>query len=103
MKLFENTGINKYAIKMIKEKQPFYGPIYTLNPVELETLKVYIKTHPKTGFIRLSKSFVSTPIFFDKKLDDNLCLYEDYWSFNNLMIKNWYPQSLIREFLDQLG
>ena len=35
--------------------------------MELETLKIYIKTHLKTGFIRPSKSPVSASILFDKK------------------------------------
>ncbi len=51
MELPENTGMNKYAIKLIKRKQPSYKPIYALSPVELEILKTYIKTHLKTRFI----------------------------------------------------
>ena len=43
--------MNKYIIKLIKKKQQPYKPIYTLSLVELETLKVYIKTQLKTGFI----------------------------------------------------
>ena len=51
MKLPENTGINKHTIELQDRKQPPYKPIYSLGPVELETLKTYIKTHLKTGFI----------------------------------------------------
>ncbi len=51
MELLENTNKNEHAIKLIKKKQPPYEPIYALNSVELETLKTYIKTHMKTGFI----------------------------------------------------
>ena len=51
MELLENTGVNEYAIEMVKRKQLFYGPIYALSLMELETLKIYIKTHLKTGFI----------------------------------------------------
>ncbi len=51
MELPKNTSINKYAIKLVEDKQPPYGSIYALNPVKLETLKTYIKTHLKTGFI----------------------------------------------------
>ena len=35
----KNTRINKYIIKLEKSKQPSFGPIYSLRPVELETLK----------------------------------------------------------------
>ena len=52
MELPENTGINEYAIELIDDKQSLYGPIYSLGPVDLETLKAYIETHLKTGFIR---------------------------------------------------
>ncbi len=51
MKLPENTGMNEHAIKLIDDKQSPYKPIYALNPVELETLKTYIETYLKTGFI----------------------------------------------------
>lgn len=70
--------MNKYAIKLIEEKQLFYTPIYTFSSVELENLKAYIKTYLKTRFIKLFKSFAGAPIFFDKKLDVNFCLYMDY-------------------------
>lgn len=53
-------------------------PIYILSLVELETLKIYIKTDRKTGFIQPSESFASTFIFFDKKPDSNFCLYINY-------------------------
>ena len=51
MELLENTCINEYAIELVRSKQPSYGPIYSLSQVELETLKTYIETHLKTGFI----------------------------------------------------
>ena len=51
MELSENTGINEYAIELQDGKQLPYGPIYSLGPVELKTLKTYIENHLKTGFI----------------------------------------------------
>ena len=51
MELPKNIGINEQVIEPIKGKQPSYGPIYSLGLVELETLKTYIKTYLKTGFI----------------------------------------------------
>ena len=102
MELLENTGINEHAIGLVKGKQPPYGPIYSLGPVELETLKAYIKTHLKTGFIRPSKFPVGALILFDKKPDGNLCLCVDYQGLNNLTIKNQYLLPLIGESLDRL-
>ena len=51
MELPKNTRMNEHAIELIDKKQSPYGPIYALSPVELETLKAYIETHLKTGFI----------------------------------------------------
>ena len=78
IELTKNTSINKYAIELIKRKQQLYGPIYALSPVKLETLKTYIKTHLKTGFIQSFKSFAGIPILLDKKPDTSFCLYVDY-------------------------
>ena len=84
----ENTGINKHAIKLEEGKQPLFGPIYSLRPVELEILKTYIKTNLANGFLQPFKSPARAPILFDRKLDRSLRLYVDYWSLNNLTIKN---------------
>ena len=65
----ERTELNEHAIDLEDGKQPPYGPIYSLGPVELETLKTYIETHLKTGFIRPSKSPAGAPILFNKKSD----------------------------------
>ena len=86
----EYTEINDHAIKLVDNRQPFYRPIYSLEPVELKTLKTYIETNLANGFIRLSKSPARASIFFDKKPDGNLQLCVDYWGLNNLTIKNRY-------------
>ncbi len=103
MELPENTGLNDHSIELVEGKQPPYGPIYALSPVELKTLKTYIETHLKTGFIRPSKSPASAPILFDKKPDGSLRLCVNYRGLNNLTIKNRYPIPLIGEALDRLG
>ena len=52
----ENIGINKHVIQLKEGKQPLFRPIYSLEPIELETLKTYIKTNLANGFIWPSKS-----------------------------------------------
>ena len=99
----EYTEINIYAIDLEKGKQPPYRPIYSLAPVELETLKTYIKTHLKTGFIQTSQSPTNATILFDKKPDGSFRLCIDYWGFNYLMIKNRYLVLLIGESLNWLS
>ena len=88
--LLECIELNEYIIDLEDNKQPSYGPIYNLDLVELETLKTYIKTYLKVGFIQPFKSLADTPILFDKKLDGSFCLYINYQGLNNLTIKNWY-------------
>ena len=99
----ENTGMNKHAIELEEGKQPPFGPIYSLGPVELETLKTYIKTNLANGFIRPFKSPAGAPILFDRKPDGSLRLCVDYRGLNNITIKNRYPLPLIGESLDRLG
>ena len=76
--LSKHTEINTHTINLEKGKQPPYGPIYSLRPVELETLKTYIKTNLANGFICLSKSPASAPILFEKESDGSLWLCVNY-------------------------
>ena len=99
----EHTELNKHAINLENGKQPPYGPIYSLGPVELKTLKIYIKTHLKIGFIWPFKSLAGAPILFNKKPDGSFRLCVDYSGLNNLTIKNRYPLPLIGESLDRLS
>ena len=78
-------------------------PIYALNLVELETLKTYIKIYLKIGYIQYSISLTNASILFNKNPDNSFCLYINYRDLNNLIIKNWYPLSLIGKFLDWLS
>ena len=98
----EHTGINDHAIKLVDNQQPSYGPIYSLGPVELETLKAYDKTNLANRFIRPSKSPAVALILFDRKSDGSLRLCVNYQGLNNLTIKNWYPLPLIEKSLDRL-
>ena len=99
----KHTKINNYPINLLDDKQPPYGPIYSLGPVELKILKTYIKVNLASGFIRPSKSTASTPILFVRKKDCSLYLCINYWGLNNLTIKNCYLLPLISKSLDCLG
>ena len=99
----ENTRINEHTIKLEENKQPPFRPIYSLGPIELEILKIYIKINLANGFIRPSKSPARAPILFDRKLDKSFYLCVDYWGLNNITIKNQYLLPLIGELLDRLG
>ena len=103
IKLPKHTEINTHTIDLEEGKQPLYGPIYSLELVELETLKTYIETNLANSFIYPSKSPADTPILFDKKPDRSLCLCVNYWDLNKITIKNWYPLPLVDESFDCLG
>ena len=66
-KLPKKIGINDHAIKLVNDQQLPYRLIYSLRPLELETLKAYIKTNLANDFIRLSKSPARHPILFNRK------------------------------------
>ena len=74
----EHTGINKHAIKIENDKQPPYGPIYSLGPIELEILKIYIQINLANGFIQPLKSLTDAPILFICKPNDSFRLCVDY-------------------------
>lgn len=88
IQLRKNFGINEHAIKLIERKPLLYRLIYVFSLIELETLKTYIKSHLKTGFIEPFKSRVNAAIIFDKNPDSNFCLCFDYQDLKNLTIKN---------------
>ena len=88
IKLSKHMKINDHAIELIDNWQPLYGLIYSLRPIKLKILKIYIKFNLANDFIKPYKFFTRTPIFFNKKLDKSLRLCIDYQDFNNLIIKN---------------
>ena len=77
-KLPKHTGINNHAIELVDGQQPPYGPIYSLEPVELETLKAYIETNLANDFIKLCKSPAGAPILFNQKSNGFFLLCVDY-------------------------
>ena len=87
--LHKHIGINDHSIDLVDGyQQPPYGPIYSLEPMELKTLKAYIEANLANRFIKPSKSSNSTHILFDQKSDGSSLLCVDYRGLNNLIIKN---------------
>ena len=64
-KLLKHIEINNHAIELVIGQQLPYGPIYSLRPVELETLKAYIEINLASRFIRLSRLLASFFIHFN--------------------------------------
>ena len=51
IKFLKNSRMSDHAIKLEKDKLPPFESIYSLKPVELETLKTYIKINFVNSFI----------------------------------------------------
>ena len=54
------------------------GRLYSLSPVELETLRAFINENLCFGFIQLTSSSHAAPVLFVKKKDGSLRLCVDY-------------------------
>lgn len=62
-----NYNNNNYAIKLERYNQLFYGKIYSLRPIKLETFKAYIETNLANNFVWLFKSLSNAIIWFNQK------------------------------------
>ena len=69
---------------------------------ELEELKKQIKELQEKGFIRPSSSPWGAPVIFVDKKDGTQRMCVDYWSLNEVTIKNKYPLHRINDLFDQL-
>lgn len=87
-KLLKYTGINNYAIKLVDSQQLPYKLIYSVEPIKLKSFKAYIKQNLVNRFIKPSKSFTDSSIFFDQKSDGFLWLCVNLKGLNNFIIKN---------------
>lgn len=65
VKLPKYPEINNHTIDLFDGSKQPNKPIYNLEPVELQTLKIYIETNLANSFITPPKFSVDTPIFFD--------------------------------------
>src|SRR5258707_2281407 len=78
----------------------FHGPVYSLSPPELSTLREFLEENIKNGFIHPSKSPWGSPVLFVKKKDGSLHLCMDFHTLNRVMEKDHYPLPLIPDLLN---
>ncbi|KAG6327492.1 hypothetical protein ID866_11597 [Astraeus odoratus] len=79
---------------------PPLGTIYSLSPVELKALQMFIDENLSTGFICPTSSLHAAPVLFIWKKDSSLHLCVDYHGLNKLTKKDRYPLPLISDLLD---
>jgi hypothetical protein len=91
-----------YDLKIDLEEggAPPPGRMYSLSPLELEALRIFIDENVRSGFIRTSNSPHGAPILFVRKKDGSLCLCVDYCGLNKITKKDHYLLPLISDLLD---
>lgn len=89
-KLPEYIGIINDFLNLANYKNPTYGLIYSLKPIEYKILKTYIKTKLTFGLIGSFKSSASSLIVFVCQKNSYVWLFLDYWKFNHLTMGNRY-------------
>ena len=78
-----------HEIKLERDCQPPYSPIYPLSTLKLQVLREYLYDNLVKMFIQHSTLSTSIPILFVKKKDSSLQLCINYHRLNQLMKKNW--------------
>ncbi|KAF9800977.1 hypothetical protein IEO21_10244 [Rhodonia placenta] len=91
-----------HAIELVPGYSTFHSKVYPLSNNEQEELDKFLKEQLAKGYIRESKSPISSPFFFIKKKEGMLRPVQDYRRLNVITVKNCYPLPLIAEMVDKL-
>jgi hypothetical protein len=80
----------EFLIELLPRTAPIAKRPYRMGVDELEELKKQIKELQDKGFIRPSLSLWGAPVIFVNKKDGGQRMCVDYWSLNEVTIKNKY-------------
>lgn len=89
-------------IDLIPGAQLHKGPVYPMNPAQIEEANKYVDDNLARGFIRPSKSPAAYPVLFQRKKDGSLRFCVDYRKLNEVTIKDAYPLPLYNLFFEQV-
>jgi hypothetical protein len=92
-----------YKIKLERENNLGFSPLYNYNLEELQTIKKYITDNLQKGFIVLNNILFAVPILFARKGNSSLQFCIDFWKLNLITRKDWYFLPLIDKTLVYLG
>lgn len=84
-----------YTINLEPRTKPHYRSLHRMSRNKLLILKKYLENNLHKEFIWISTLLVVSSILFTKKPDDSLRFCVNYWKFNVITIKNYYPIFLI--------
>jgi len=92
-----------YAIDLKETFKPRKGRIYPLSKNKREEVQNFVEDQLRKGYIRLSKSPQTSPVFFIRKKDGSKRMVMDYHNLNDQIVKNNYPLPLITDLIDNIG
>ena len=92
-----------HAIDLIPgAKSAICTKVYPMSANEQEELQRFLEENLAKGYIRPSKSPLSSPVFFIKKKDGKLRFIQDYRKLNEVTVKNRYPLPLVSDIVGRL-
>ena len=77
--------------------------IYPLSKNEREEVQNFVEDQLRKGYIRLSKSPQTSPVFFVGKKNRSKWMVMDYHNLNDQTVKNNYLLPLITDLIDSMG
>jgi hypothetical protein len=92
----------EFYIDLIRGTAPITKRPYRMAPTELAELKLQIAELQQKGYICPSSSPWGASVLFVTKKDGSMRMCIDYWSLNEVTIKNKYPLPRIDDLFDQL-
>jgi len=96
-KIWDHAIDLKETFKLQKKR------IYSLSKDEREEVQKFVEDQLRKGYIRLSKSPQTSPVFFVKKKDRSKRIVMDYYNLNDQTVKNNYSLPLITDLIDNIG
>ena len=92
-----------HAIDLKEMFKPQKRRIYPLSKNEREEVQNFVNDQLRKGYIRLSKSPQTSPVFFVDKKDGSKRMVMDYCNLNDQTVKNNYLLLLITDLIDNIG
>jgi len=92
-----------HAIDMREGFMPRKEKVYPLSREKKGEVREFIREQLRKGYIQLSKSPQTVPVFFMGKKDGKKWMVQDYWYLNEWTVKNNYPLPLISDILESIG
>jgi len=89
-----------HVIELKKGFVPKKAKVYSLSREEREEVQAFVEDQLKKGYIQLSKSPQTLPVYFVAKKDRKQRMVQDYCHINQWTVKNKYPLPLIVDILD---